>query len=35
MSDAYEREQYVPLSPHCPVGCIYERNYVSIGVLIL
>lgn len=34
MSDAYEREQYVPLSPHCPVGCLYERNCVSIGVLI-
>lgn len=34
MSDAYEREQYVPLSPLCLPGCLYERNYVSIGVLI-
>lgn len=35
MSDAYEREQYVPLSPHCPVGCLYKSNNSSIGVLIL
>jgi hypothetical protein len=35
MSDAYEREQYVPLSPPCPIGCPYGRSPVWISVLIL